>query len=329
MKSFENIENFFLGESPQRDHHDRYLQDLKHLEKQRQELKKDQDLIKQKAEELDFRIREFNKTQDTFELTMKKKQDFLRKRESELIKHEQEIQEIYKSLEQEKEKWRKVLENQLEEIENKELDLEAQREELATELEKCQILGESLHKIQTEIRSKSQTVNTREKAVRLAEDRLAMRFEDYSSLYQRQISYENYLKSKELELENVVELIEVRNYDIKITSDMFENINKNLIEKTKKIDNETDYLTKCMMDIDKQKIMYKKKFQKLEDWENSLENRTKKLQELENSYMHKFKTIESIEMRGMPMISSTTEEDEDVVITGFNVLTSRSNDSNL
>ncbi|OMJ94126.1 hypothetical protein SteCoe_2761 [Stentor coeruleus] len=329
MKSFENIDNFYLGESPQHNNNDHHLQNLKNLETQRQNLKKDQNLIKKKSEELDFRIDKFNKTQNTFSLTMKKKQDILKKRESELIKHEQEIQKVYQSLEQEKEKWMKILENQLKEIENKELGLESQHEELATELEKCQILSESLHRIQSEIRFKSQSINKREKAIKLAEDRLAMYFEDYTSLYQRQILYEDFLKSKELELENVVELIEVRNYDIKITSDMFENINKNLIEKMKKIDNETDYLNKCMMDIDKQKIMYKKKFEKLEDLENDLEKRMKKIQELENSFIYKFKTIESIGMRGIKMISSTTEEDEDVIVTGFNVLTSRSNDSNL
>ena len=154
---------------------------------------------------------------------------------------------------------------QIEEIENRELELEAQREELATELEKCQLLGESLHKIQADIRGKSILVNEREKNVKILEEKLNIRKNELEETQMNLNNHEGDLLIKEGQMVEIIEDIEQKQIDILKTSKMFEEINQNLIEKSLKLDADTEYLNKKLFEIDKKKIMNDRKSQRLEN----------------------------------------------------------------
>ena len=116
--------------------------------------------------------------------------------------------------------------------------------------------------------------------------------------------------------------------DIKITSEMFENINNNLIEKSKKIEIDSEFLFKTMSEMDHYKYSYEQKFEKLHFWEKKLDDRAEKFSRLENEFANMSKNKEYIKVKDELVPSVTTDEDEDICLTGYNVLTPRSNESN-
>lgn len=328
MKSFENLDHIYTKDLSN-EYSNRLPSHTNHCELILSSKKNDRRAFISDSEDSQNKSgASYRSKREYYDSPYKSKEDQLKERENEIIKNEIEINKMYEQLEIEKEKWYKTVELQLEEIENKELDLEAQREELATELEKCQILGESLHKIQADIRAKSTAVKEQEKKIKSIEERLCMKIEDIRSADIKLKEFEDNLNQKESEIFIVLQEIQRKYLDIKLTTDMFETINEDLLQKTKQLEKDSNYLKKNKIELDKQKIIQQYKSEKLENWENLLEARAKKLQMIEENLIKKIKNRENRESKIEFPPSVTTEEDDDVCISGYNVITSRSNESN-
>jgi hypothetical protein len=215
------------------------------------------------------------------------------------------------------------LDGQLEDIESRELELEVQREELATELEKCQILGENLHKIQSEIRNKALSVNEREKNLKIAEERNFMVFEDLIENERRFKEKKILFDIREKENLNIIEDIEQKSRDIQKTSKMFEKINSNLLTREEKLQKDQNFLKKGQFQLEKDKKILRQNFNKLEKWQKDLESRGKLLKIFEGPPMIKLQD----HLKDVPSV--TTEEDDECCVIGINILTPRSNESTL
>ena len=59
-----------------------------------------------------------------------------------------------------------------------------------------------------------------------------------------------------------------------------------------------------------------------------MDDRAKKFSRLENEFANMSKNKEYIKVKDELVPSVTTDEDEDICLTGYNVLTPRSNESN-
>jgi len=325
MKSFEDSPQSFIADS-QTEYYNSTLTEFKNLEKFKLELAHEQEYLQLQSEDLDKKIKKFLSQKENFEQQYRKKQEALRKRELDLGKKEAEIYKLYEQFSNEKEKWKRMLDIQLEDLENKELDLDVQREELATELEKCQLLGENLHKIQSDIRNKSLMVNEKERQLKLAEENLFMKSEDLKGFEVVINEKEQDVFNKEKELFEVIQVLEYRGYDIEKASEMLESINRNLVVKENKVRKDTEVLIKAQKTLDKQMAGYKQKVKELEVWENKLKVKETTIAVEENNEYQKIKLIESIDFKN-PVPSVTTEEDDECCVIGINVLTPRSNES--
>lgn len=325
MKSFEDSPQSFIADL-QTEYYNSNLTELKNLEKFKLELAHEQEYLQLQSDDLDKKIKKFVSQKENFEQQYRKKQEALRKKELDLGKKEAEIYKLYEQYSNEKEKWKRMLDIQLEELENKELDLEVQREELATELEKCQLLGENLHKIQSDIRNKSLMVNEKERQLKGAEENMFMKSEDLMGFEVILKEKEQDVFNKEKELFEVIQILEFRGNDIEKASEMLESINRNLMIKENKVRKDTEALIKAQKSLDKQMVVFKQRAKELEVWENELKVKEMTIVGKENNEYQKIKLIESIDFKnGVPSV--TTEEDDECCVIGFNVLTPRSNES--
>jgi chromosome segregation ATPase len=320
MKSFEGSPRSFISDN----YSDRPGSlPADYLEKLRLELAHEQEYLQLQAEDLQQKMKTFARQKENFENNYKSRLEHLRIKEIDLAKQEAEFYKVYENFEGEKEKWKKILDGQLEDIESRELELEVQREELATELEKCQILGENLHKIQSEIRNKALSVNEREKNLKIAEERNFMVFEDLIENERRFKEKKILFDIREKENLNIIEDIEQKSRDIQKTSKMFEKINSNLLTREEKLQKDQNFLKKGQFQLEKDKKILRQNFNKLEKWQKDLESRGKLLKIFEGPPMIKLQD----HLKDVPSV--TTEEDDECCVIGINILTPRSNESTL